>query len=254
MPAFEVLGASAHFHDTFAPRDRTVVFLHGAGGSHRVWRSQWAELKGAARLVVPDLPGHGLSAGPARGSIAEYVRWTGAFLRETAPGPVVLAGHSMGGAIALQAALEGAVPLAALVLVATGARLRVSPAVMEGVAGRFADFAPDLAGWMLPGDASPELREEVVGDLLAADPASLLADFRACDGFDVRERLGEIRLPALVIAGDQDRLTPVRYAEFLAARIPGAVLKIVRGAGHLPMLERPREVNAVIRAFLHSLA
>jgi pimeloyl-ACP methyl ester carboxylesterase len=66
-------------------------------------------------------------------------------------------------------------------------------------------------------------------------------------------RLGEIRVPTLVVNGDDDRLTPLKYAEYLAANIRGAVLKIIHGAGHLAMLEKPAEVNAVIAAFVHSL-
>jgi pimeloyl-ACP methyl ester carboxylesterase len=67
------------------------------------------------------------------------------------------------------------------------------------------------------------------------------------------DRLGEIRVPTLVVNGDDDRLTPLKYGEYLAANIPGAVLKIIRGAGHLVMLEKPNEVNAVITSFVHSL-
>ena len=88
---------------------------------------------------------------------------------------------------------------------------------------------------------------------MSTRPATFLADFRACSGFDLMSRLNAIRIPTLVVSGDDDRLTPLKYGEYLATNIPGAVLKIIHGAGHLAMLEKPTEVNAVISSFVHSL-
>ena len=95
--------------------------------------------------------------------------------------------------------------------------------------------------------------DDVTRDILSTRPETFLTDFAACDAFDIRGRLGEIRLPTLVIGGDRDRLTPLRYAEYLATNIPGAVLKILPGAGHMVALERATEVNDVLTSFLHSL-
>ena len=65
MPELAVQGRNVHCQDTVRPMGHTIVFLHGAGGSHHTWRDQWAELKGVARLVIPDLPGHAESGGAA---------------------------------------------------------------------------------------------------------------------------------------------------------------------------------------------
>ena len=159
----------------------------------------------------------------------------------------------MGGAIALQAALDGVKGIEALVLLGTGGRLKISPVLFEGIAGRFREFAPELVEWMMSPASSALLREDVTADVLSTRPATFLADFRACNGFDVMPRLGQIGVPTLVVNGDDDRLTPLKYGEYLATNIPGAVLKIIHGAGHLAMLEKASEVNAVIGAFLHSL-
>lgn len=253
MPEISVGGYAAHYEDTVRPMARTILFLHGAGGSHRVFRDQWAGLKGVARLVIPDLPGHGFSGGKPHESIGGYAAWVADFAREAELPPVILAGHSMGGAVALQAALDGRLRPEALVLLGTGAKLTVSPSVFEGIERRFREFSPELVSWMTARGAPPELLAEVTQDLLSTRAETFLADFSACDGFDLRGRLAALRIPTLVVTGDEDRLTPLKYGEFLAANIPGAVLKIIRGAGHLVMLERPEEVNAVIRAFVHSL-
>lgn len=248
-----VAGHPVHYGDSLQRSGRAILFLHGAGGTHHTWRDQWAGLKGTVRLVIPDLPGHGRSAGAPRETVGEYTAWLREFVRETGLRNYVLAGHSMGGAIALQAALDRLEGIDALVLVATGAKLRVHPDITGAIAGRFREFAPELTDWMLGEESAPFLREDVARDILSTRPETFLSDFRACDGFDVRERLGEIRLPTLVVSGDADRLTPLRYSEFLATRIPGAVLKILPGAGHMVGLEKPETVNDVLSSFVQSL-
>jgi pimeloyl-ACP methyl ester carboxylesterase len=253
MPEITVQGEVVRFQDTVKASPRSVLFLHGAGGSHHTFRDQWAGLKGAVRLVIPDLPGHGGSGGSPRETVRDYAAWVAEFARETALPRFVLAGHSMGGAIALQAGLDRVKGIEALVLLGTGARLKISPVIFEGIAGRFREFAPELVEWMMSPSSSSLLREDVTTDVLSTRASTFEADFRACNGFDVMSRLGEIAVPALVVNGDEDRLTPLKYGEYLATNIPGAVLKIIHGAGHLAMLEKATAVNAVISAFLHSL-
>jgi pimeloyl-ACP methyl ester carboxylesterase len=253
MPGILVQGFDVHFQDTVKSLPRTVVFIHGSGGSHHTWRDQWAGLKGAARLVIPDLPGHAESQGAPKETVGEYSGWLAEFIEEAGLKKFILAGHSMGGAIALQAAVDKIKGLEALILAGTGAKLKVSPVIFDGIAGRFREFAPELVDWMMASDSDRLLRDDVTKDVLSTRPGTFFADFRACDGFDVRGRLGEINVPALAICGDDDRLTPLRYSEFLAANIRGAVLKIVHGAGHIAMLEKPTEVNNVIASFIQSL-
>lgn len=253
MPETTVHGCNVHFQDTIRSLPRTIVFLHGAGSSHHIWRDQWAGLKGTARLVIPDLPGHAESSGTARESVQEYAAWFSDFIGELGIGNFVLAGHSMGGAIALAAALSGIRGLDALILAGAGARLRVSPIIFEGITNRFLEFAPEFVDLVMAKDTGSGLKEELTTDVLSTRPSVFLADFRACDAFDVRDRLGAIGVPTLIINGDEDRLTPLKYGEFLATAIRGAVLKIMHGAGHVAMLEKPTEVNSVIASFIHSL-
>jgi pimeloyl-ACP methyl ester carboxylesterase len=80
----------------------------------------------------------------------------------------------------------------------------------------------------------------------------LLGDLTACDRFDVMERLEEINVPTLVVAGSVDRLTPINYAHYLVEHISGARLATVEGAGHIVMLEHPIEVADAVCEFLQS--
>jgi pimeloyl-ACP methyl ester carboxylesterase len=253
MPEVFVQGTDVHFQDTLKRLPRTIVFLHGAGGSHHTWRDQWAGLKGVARLVIPDLPGHAGSLGSPKDTVEGYADWLADFVKETGLGKFILAGHSMGGAVALQAALSRIKGLEALILAGTGAKLKVNPVIFDGIAGRFKEFAPELVEWMMARSSDQLLREDITRDVLSTRPSTFAADFRACDAFDVRGRLGGIDVPTLVIVGDDDRLTPLKYSEFLATNIRGAVLKILHDAGHVAMLEKPTGMNNVIASFVHSL-
>lgn len=253
MPEVTVHGCNVHFQDTVRSLPRTIVFLHGAGSSHHLWRDQWAGLKGTARLVIPDLPGHAESSGTARESVDEYAAWLSDFVGEVGLGNFVLAGHSMGGAIALAAALSGMRGIDALILAGTGARLRVSPIIFDGITNRFLEFSGEFVEMLTAKETATALKEELATDVLSMRPAVFLADFRACDAFDVRDKVGGIGVPTLVINGADDRLTPLKYGEFLATAIRGAVLKIIHGAGHVSMLEKPNEVNNVVASFIQSL-
>ena len=75
-------------------------------------------------------------------------------------------------------------------------------------------------------------------------------DFLACESFDATERLKEIKAPALIVVGAEDRMTPVRHSRHLAAALPGATLKVIPNAGHMVMLEKPRETAAILAEFL----
>ncbi len=253
MPEIFVRDEVVYFKDSLKASPHAILFLHGAGGSHHTFRDQWARLKGTARIVIPDLPGHARSGGAPFETISAAADWLADFVKELGLKKFILAGHSMGGAIAIQAALNELPGIEALVLIASGAKLKVAPEIVESIERRFKEFAPELVDRMLSPETSADLREDVLQDVLSTRPETYLADFRACTGFDVMSRVGVIRLPTLVVNGADDTLTPLKYGEYLAVNIPGAVLKILHGTGHLPILERPNELVAVITAFIHSL-
>jgi pimeloyl-ACP methyl ester carboxylesterase len=228
-----------------APR---VVWVHGAGGTHLHWPAELRRLSGAAVYTL-DLPGHGRSGRAGCDTIGEYAEAVAAFLHAVAVERAVICGHSMGGAIALTLALDSDC-VAGLVLVGTGARLRVAPAILDGIRSDFAGSVELVTRFAWSPEAPARLIELGRRAFLETDPDVFWGDFLACDRFDVMERLGEIQIPTLVITGTADRLTPVKYARFLAESVSGARLTTIEGAGHMVMLERPAEVEKAVREFL----
>lgn len=230
-----------------------LVLVHGAGGSAEHWAPQLEGLAPASRILAVDLPGHGPPGGAGETSVDAYAGWLDAFATALGLERVVLGGHSLGGAIALGAALAAPGWLRGLVLVGTGARLRVLPRLLELLEARPPEGQDLVLGLCRAAGTPPERLEAVGRALRATPPLVTLGDFLACDRFDVRDRLAAIRVPTLVVAGAEDRLTPPRYGQFLAETIPGARLVEVAGAGHFPQLEQPDRVNAAIREFLAGL-
>lgn len=234
---------------------RPVVFLHGAAANHLVWGAQLRELGQTHRAIALDLPGHGRSDPPGRDTIEGYRDDLLGLLDALAIDRAVVVGHSMGGAIALALALAHPDRVAGLGLVGTGARLRVLPAILEGIqspAG-YARIAELVVDHSYAAGLDARLRERALAEFRSCPPAVAHADFSACDEFDVMARLGEIRAPTLVVCGSEDRMTPVKYSEFLAAHIPRARLVVLEGASHSAMLEQPDALNEALADFLTTL-
>jgi pimeloyl-ACP methyl ester carboxylesterase len=254
MPYLVVAGAKTFYvHRRPLPiQPPSLVFVHGAGGSHRHWLYQVRDLLPAETYAL-DLPGHGRSNGPGRDSIAAYGDWVVAFLDAAGLERVVLVGHSMGGAIALDLAVRYPDRLAGLGLIATGARLRVAPAILQGIQ-QDAQAAVDLiCDWAFGPEVSPEMLRLCRRQMGETSPEVLYGDYCACDAFDALDRLGQIASPTMVLCGTQDRLTPNKYAVYLRDRIRGAVLQLVEGAGHMVMIEKPQVVARALLEFWEAL-
>lgn len=230
--------------------DPTVLFVHGAGGTWRHWGLQVRDLEGAYRLAL-DLPGHGRSGGPGRRTVAAYAEVVQGFIKGLDLSDVTVVGHSMGGAIVLTLALQAPESVARLGLVGTGARLRVRPDFLEGILAM--DREPtvrQIAVWSYrPGTPEAQIAQ-TARELQATDPLVYHGDFAACDSFNLMGRLEAISQPALVLTGTEDRMTPPKYAHYLAEHLPNATLRLVQDAGHMVMLERPDAVTTALREFL----
>ena len=225
-----------------------LLLLHGAGGSHLVWPGALRRLADT-RVLALDLPGHGRSDPPGRRLMAHYAATVSDFIAAVGAPEIVLAGHSMGGAIALTLALEPPAALRGLVLMSVGPQMRVNDTLLGGGLADFEAAADFIANYGFAA-APDELRQQTRQAILQTGATTTFGDFLACSRFDARARLPGIHLPALVIGGDEDRLTPPRQMDALAAGLPHAQRARLAGAGHFVMLERPAEVAALVADFL----
>lgn len=228
-----------------------AILIHGAGGTHLHWPPEVRRLAGY-RVFAPDLPGHGKSGGVGRQSVPEYARCVVDLMDAVGLSKAVVVGHSLGGAIALTLALDHADRVAGLGLIATGARLRVASVILENTANpaTFPLAIKAMGEWAFGPEADERMKELAIKRMAETRPTVLHGDFLACDSFDVINRLGEIRVPTLILCGTEDKLTPLRYSEYLATQIPGAALQTIAAAGHMVMLEQPRRVAGALRVFL----
>jgi pimeloyl-ACP methyl ester carboxylesterase len=207
------------------------------------------------RVVAPDLPGHGQSDRwhpPPEVSIPMYRDAVGTVCANLEIDKVVLVGHSMGGLIALATAAAWPERVAGVVLVASGARLAVSPNVYRRIREDYAKY-PE---WLAKVAWSPATPREIVerwnGVTVTAEQEITDADFQAIDRFDARDLLGRIKAPTLVVGGADDLLTPPKLSHELG-QIAGARVAILPEAGHMLLLERPDAFHAELDLFLASV-
>jgi 3-oxoadipate enol-lactonase len=224
-----------------------IVYIHGAGCTGEAFAAQVAAFPGSCAIT---LAGHTTPGSPA--SIADFADDVSARLASRDAQSVVLCGNSLGGAIALELGLRREPRVRALVLLGSGAKLRVAPAIFEALASDFMSAACNLAGAFFA-EPTQKHTDAAVAMLERVGQAQTIRDFRACDAFDVTGRLEEIRLPVLALTGEKDVFTPPKFAQFVADRVPGAQARILPRAGHLPMIERPAETNYAIASFVTGL-
>ncbi len=242
-----------------------LIFIHGSGNTGTVWRHQTDFFRDAEAV---NLPGH-LAPGEACSSVQEYADWLCHHVSDMGFRKPVIAGHSLGGAIVLQYALDHPENTGGLILVGTGAKLRVAPHVLQAIEKGIEEpvfWLKDFVEPLLLGIAEAavgfvtreagmesDLRKALLRDTERVGAAVQLNDFLCCDRFNVMDRLHEIRVPTLVLSGSRDVLTPPKYGQFLADHIQGARHVIIEGGTHFFFAEKPEQTNRAIDSFVKSL-
>ena len=241
----------------FDPALPTIVFLHGAGFDHSAWvllaRSFAHHGFG---VLAPDLPGHGRSAGEPLTSIAALADWTAALIEAAGARTARLIGHSMGSLIALETAARHPDKVTGIGLIAIAAPMRVSDDLLNAAKANDHGAVDMIAIWgygqraTLGGSETPGLW--MLGGaertLEHAAPGVIFADLFACDAYaDGLTAAAKVTVPAVVILGSRDLMTPAKGGKALAAAVPNARVTVLEGAGHMLMSERPDEVLAALR-------
>lgn len=250
MARITVQGEAMFYAVNRSPEARgSLVFIHGAGADHSLWDRQMDNLPAGFAGYAVDLPGHGQSGGHPVNDVGEYARRVAEFIRSIgAPRPLYLVGQSMGGAISLTVALETSGVIDGLVLIGTGARMRVAPALLEALAEGHSD--PAFVRLSFSPHSDPGMVEEFIASQTEVPVNTFYQDFSACSVFDVSQRIGEITLPTLIVVGLDDKMTPMKLSHYLHDNIKGSQLATIDKAGHMTMIEKPEELNQVIAEFV----
>lgn len=235
-----------------------IVLLHPVGLDHGFMAPWLAPATHDHRVIALDLPGHGHSPAVDRSAtLDDYVRSIAAAMREHCHGPAILLGLSFGGMLAQSVALAEPDRVSALVLCGCpgGFAPDVRPVLRErGLAaerdGMASVVATTIERWFTPPFRSDPAVDRVRRRLLADDPIGWSAGWHAISTFEALPRLADLRVPTLVLAGEQDVATPLAAATTLANAIPGATLQIVPKAPHMMQIECREAFNRAVESFL----
>jgi len=232
------------------PDKPTLVFIHGSGGSSVLWEKQIDELKADVNTIALDLPGHGRSSGSGMDSVEEYCEAVADFIETVEiPGPVPC-GLSIGGAIVLQLILEHKARYKAAILVNTGARLRVMPAILETIKKDYEKYLSTIPVFAASEKTDPRKLASLMADTAKCNPETAYGDFKACDRFDVVDQLSAITSPVLILTAEDDNLTPPKFGVYMKEHIRNTSMVNIKDAGHLSPLEQPEAFNKAVTDFL----
>jgi pimeloyl-ACP methyl ester carboxylesterase len=244
----------------FDPAKPAVIFIHGAGQDHSNWQlpARWFAWHGHAALA-PDLPGHGRSEGEALGTITAMAQWITRLMDTARIEKAALVGHSMGGAIAVEAAAAFPERVSRIALLGTSLAMPVNAALLAAAKDEPERAHRMITSWALGprakigGNPAPGMWMSGSSMALLARnrPGSLYTSFEACNQWKSGpETAVRVRCPALVLIGGSDSMTPPKIGRQLAEKIAGSRTVVVPGSGHMMMAEAPDAVlDALIEFF-----
>jgi pimeloyl-ACP methyl ester carboxylesterase len=271
LKRIEVDGIPINYVDVGSGDEEPVVLVHGLGGQWQNWLENIPRLAQERRVLALDLPGFGLTPEPSDGeiSIPGYGRWVDAFCDQLGLGEVDMVGNSMGGFVVAEVAIQFPQRVSRLVLV-SAAGITSADAFHAPILtfGRVASALATNTAARHRQTASRPLGRHMALALVARHPRLLKADLayegffkgtgksgfddalRACLNYDFRDRLGDVKVPTLIVWGEKDSIIPVRDADEFERLIDDSRKVVMKDTGHIPMAERPEAFNDVLFDFL----
>ena len=241
-------------HEGGKSAQKPVILIHGAGSSHLFWPAEIRRLTGHT-VIALDLPGHGHSDGVGFQSVSDYSGAITEFLAAMDIFKAAFVGHSLGGAIALQLALDFPQHVIGIGVVSGGAAFNLPPEMITYLSGQ----ATAAAGRQMVQDRlacafTPQnISLAGVKSMLSSRPSVVYGDWLACSRFNLLEQVNKINTPAYIACGREDRLMKESQAHTLSASLPIARLDVIRNAGHLLPIEQPVLLAAGLKQFVDDL-
>nr|MDO8082156.1 alpha/beta hydrolase [Candidatus Freyarchaeota archaeon] len=263
MPLVNVNGLKTFYESK--GEGKSLLLVHGAGGTSLYWGIQLSELSKKLRVIAIDLPRHGKSEPlKEKATIERYADHVAGFMKQIKLSRAIIAGHSMGGLIVQHLALKRPELFEKLIIVDSTAsfpdpaRDPNQSATLEAIRNSYLNKQPaELSKAIISRLFSKKTLEK--GHLSSImkylptdsvyDPSIWFTDFEAGRGADLREKIKDINIPTLIIAG-ADSMLHVSMSQFLHENIKGSVLEVIPDAGHMLMLEKPEEFNEAILRFI----
>jgi pimeloyl-ACP methyl ester carboxylesterase len=239
-----------------------LLFIHGLGSSSRDWELQVPFFTERYRVITVDVRGHGQSDKPAGPyNVAQFAGDIAILLQELGESSAHVIGVSMGGIIAFQLAVDYPDLVKSMVIVNSAPAL-----IPRTLQERFAVFqrflilrfmntrkmGEVLAARLFIKEEQEEIRREFVARWAENDKSAYTAALRALVGWSVLDRIGEIDVPVLVVAADED-YTPVADKEAYVGMLPNARLLVIEDSRHATPVEHPELFNEIVLEFLQEL-
>ena len=245
----------------FDPSGQVLLFIHGSGQSHLSWMLQGRFFANRGwQVLSPDLPGHGLSAGPALQSVEEMADWCADFLTAAGVQKATVIGHSQGGLVSLELAKRHPDKVSKLALLACALSIPVNDALLEmaknqekkAIAAMISwghDRAARLHDHTMPGQSHSNIGKRIMGN---NPKGALFADLNACINYDGgADAAAAINCPTLCLLAGKDRMTPLKFGKKMAEAINQSQLEIIPKAGHMLTGEWPFETNIALHDFFN---
>lgn len=250
MPFIEVNQSKIYYTLSSQKSKSILLCIHGAGGSHLAWPLSFRQNK-SINVICIDLPEHGSSSGSSFNKVESYSDFILSFIKKLGiKEKIHLCGHSMGGAITLDLSLRSTHKIDKLILLSTGAQLKVNPKIFKVLQENYDQFCKMSSQFMFYSESPQNLKSQSRKQLRQTKPEVLINDFKACQSFNLTDDIHKINSESLIICGDHDMMTPLKYSQFLNKEMKHSSLEIIDNTGHMPMLEKPDQFNSLVENFL----
>jgi pimeloyl-ACP methyl ester carboxylesterase len=230
-----------------------VIFIHGWLDDHSVWDSQVKSFSPKHSVVTYDHRGHGDSGKPTHNySIQTLANDLHSLMQHLNIEKATLIGHSMGGFTAMTFTLDHADKVSSLVLVCTTARM----SIMTRCARFLFLFVPHKLNGRISimfkyHRTSQEMVDNVLRMAKNVPKYAAIESYRElATRYDMRNRVSQIKVPTLIVAGEKDRGTPASMSRYLHGQIEGSQLHVIPDCAHMPMIEKPDELNQILEEFI----